>query len=78
MTDIRIDLNLALIKYPAYFFHERMNLALDRLTRISKSKLKPILKLKIICYLQGQIMGLIPLKEKVGRFLDSKLSKKLD
>jgi hypothetical protein len=55
-----------------------MNLALDRLTRISKSKLKPILKSKIICYLQGQIMGLILLKEKVEGFLDSKLLKKLD
>lgn len=75
-TAKRIDLNLALIKYPMFFFHERMNLALDRLMRIAALKLDPILKSRIVCSLQVEIMSLLLIKEKFDRFLDSKLSKK--
>jgi hypothetical protein len=77
MAAKRIDINIALIKYPLYFYHQRINLCLDIAARVLQSKLHPVIRSKIICILQQRILALILLYEKSKRYLDQLLSKKL-
>jgi hypothetical protein len=72
-----IDINIALIKYPLYFYHQKINLCLDSLNHVAHSKLHPLVQSKIICILQQRILALILLYEKVKRYFDQLLSKKL-
>jgi hypothetical protein len=77
MTAKSIDIKIASVKYPLYFYHEKINLWLDVLNRVVNSKLHPIIRSRIICILQQRILALLLLYEKVKRYLDHLLSKKL-
>lgn len=76
-TAKKVDLNLSLIKYPMLIFHENLNMSLDHLGRVLRSKLNPVIKSRLIRYLSIRIMKVILLKEKFARRLNQLLPKKL-
>jgi hypothetical protein len=71
-----VDLNFAVLKYRTYFFHEKINICIDYLTKVSKSRLNPIFKSKIVCLIQKTIFEYILAIQKIKAVINAKLSKK--
>jgi hypothetical protein len=73
----RIDLNKSILKYNLIFFHNNLNILLDRLEEGLKEKTEPILKSKKVRLIVQSIMRLILRYEQVCSFFNRKIPKKL-